>query len=74
MYWLKKGVEIDFGIVKDYQVAERIGITNQTLCKILKRKTGCSKPIANYITYLNESTYNRKYNDKKIDKYFCKKG
>ena len=74
MYWLKKGVEIDFGIVKDYQVAERLGITSQTLCTILKTKTGCSKPIGNCITDINESTCNRKYNDKKIDKYFYKKG
>ena len=47
MYWLRENIEVNFGIVKDYQVAERIGITKQTLSKILNRRTGCSKAIAN---------------------------
>ena len=73
MYWLRENIEVNFGIVKDYQAAERIGITKQTLSKILNRRTGCSKAIANYISYLNEATENKKYNDKNILKYFERK-
>lgn len=53
MYYLKDDIEIDFGIVRIMGVAKRIEITQQTLSKILNRKTGCSKVIANYISMLN---------------------
>ena len=70
MYILKENVEVDFGIVKKYDVAKRIGITQQTLSKILHRKTPCSKAIANYIAMLTEMQNGKKYTDKKILNYF----
>lgn len=74
MYWLREEVEVVFGIIRDYQIAQRIGITKQTLSKILNKRCGCSKAVANYITYLTETSKNRRYNDKNIEKYFYKKG
>ena len=37
-YILKENMQVDFGIIKDYQIAERIGIHKVTLCNILNRK------------------------------------
>lgn len=71
MYYLKDNIEVDFGIVKDYEIAGRIEITKQTLSKILNRKIGCSKAIANYISMLNYK--GSKYSDKHILDYFYKK-
>lgn len=71
MYYLKDDIEIDFGIVKNYEIAKRIEITQQTLSKILNRKTGCSKVIANYISMLNYK--GTRYTDKHINDYFYKK-
>ncbi len=63
-YVLKENIKIDFGIVKQYGVAKRIGINAVTLSKILNRKTSTTKPIALYITILNGGK------EKDIEKYF----
>lgn len=70
MFKLKDNVEVNFGVIKDYQIAERIGIKPETLSRILRRKKSCSKAIANYIVYLNELNRRIPYNDKHILKYF----
>ncbi len=70
MFKLRENVEVDFGIIKDYQIAERIGIKPETLSRILRRKKSCSKAIANYIVYLNEINQKINYNDKHILNYF----
>ena len=70
MYILKENIVVDFGIVKKYDIAKRIGITQQTLSKILHRKTSCSKAIANYISMLTELQKGKHYTDKKINTYF----
>lgn len=69
-YILKENVDVDFGVVKDYEVAERIGIHKVTLSNILNRKVSTTKPIALYITILNGGK------EKNIEDYFelIKKG
>lgn len=69
-YILKENIDVDFGTVKDYQIAERIGIHKVTLCNILNRKMSTTKPIALYITLLNGGK------EKDIENYFdlIKKG
>jgi plasmid maintenance system antidote protein VapI len=69
-YILKENVDVDFGVVKDYEVAERIGIHKVTLSNILNRKVSTTKPIALYITILNGGK------EKNIEDYFepVKKG
>lgn len=69
-YILKENIDVDFGTVKDYQIAERIGIHKVTLCNILNRKVSTTKPIALYITLLNGGK------EKDIENYFdlIKKG
>lgn len=52
-YKLREDVEVNFGHVKKYYVADRIGINKVTLSNILNRKVLTSKPIAFYITFLN---------------------
>lgn len=63
-YMLKNGIEVDFGIIKDYEVADRIGIHKVTLSNILNRKSTTTKAIALYITILNGGK------EKDIEKYF----
>lgn len=67
-YILKDDVEVDFGVIKDYEIAERIGIHKVTLSNILNRKVTTTKPVALYITLLNGGK------EKDIEKYFKKKG
>ena len=67
-YILKENVDVDFGVVKDYEIAERIGIHKVTLSNILNRKVTTTKPIALYITILNGGK------EKDINKFFEKKG
>lgn len=69
-YILKENVDVDFGVIKDYEVAERIGIHKVTLSNILNRKVSTTKPIALYITILNGGK------EKNIEDYFepVKKG
>lgn len=67
-YILKEDVDVNFGVVKDYEIAERIGIHKVTLSNILNRKVTTTKPIALYITILNGGK------EKDIEKYFEKKG
>ena len=69
-YILKENVDVDFGVVKDYEVAERIGIHKVTLSNILNRKVSTTKAIALYITILNGGK------EKNIEDYFelVKKG
>ena len=69
-YILKENVDVDFGVIKDYEIAERIGIHKVTLCNILNRKTTTTKSIALYITILNGGK------EKNIEDYFdhIKKG
>lgn len=52
-YKLREDVEVNFGHVKRYYVAKRIGINQVTLSNILNRKVLTSKPVAFYITFLN---------------------
>lgn len=63
-YMLKRDIVVDFGIIKDYEVADRIGIHKVTLSNILNRKTTTTKAIALYITVLNGGK------EKDIEKYF----
>lgn len=69
-YILKENIDVDFGTIKDYQIAERIGIHKVTLCNILNRKMSTTKSIALYITLLNGGK------EKDIENYFdlIKKG
>lgn len=69
-YLLKENLEVDFGLVSQAKVAERIGITREKLNYILNRKQTASKPVAFYITHINGGK------EKDILKYFdeIKKG
>ena len=67
-YYLKENIEVDFGVIKDYEVAQRIGIHKVTLSNILNRKITTTKPVALYITLLNGGK------EKDIEKYFELKG
>ena len=71
MYYLKDNVKVDFGIIKRYDIANRIEINYATLTRILNRKMGCSKVIANYISMLNYK--GSRYSDRHILDYFYKK-
>ena len=55
MYILKENIVVDFNGVTQRRMAKNIGITEQTLSKILNRKMACSKMIAYCITKLNDS-------------------
>jgi plasmid maintenance system antidote protein VapI len=63
-YILKENINVNFGIVKDYEVANRIGIHYVTMSNILNRKKTTDKPTAFYITYLCKGK------EKDILKYF----
>lgn len=67
-YVLRDNLDVDFGIVKDYEIADRIGIHKVTLSNILNRKVTTTKAVALYITLLNGGK------EKDIEKYFEKKG
>lgn len=53
MYILKENVVVDLKGETQRKVAEKIGITEQTLSKILNRKTNCSKMTAYCIVKIN---------------------
>ena len=55
MYILKKNIVVDLKCETQRKVAEKIGITEQTLSKILNRKMACSKMIAYCIVKINNS-------------------
>ena len=61
-YRLRDDIDVDFD--NQRRIANRIGISEVTLCNILKRKATTSKPIAFFIVYLNGGTYNE------IEDYF----
>ena len=65
-YILRDDIDVDFGTIKDYEIAKRLGIHKVTLSNILNCKVSTTKPIAFYITFLNGG----KEND--IEKYFIK--
>ena len=65
-YILREDIDVDFGTIKDYEIAKRLGIHKVTLSNILNRKVETTKSIAFYITFLNGG----KEND--IEKYFVK--
>ena len=67
-YYLKENIDVNFGVIKDYEVAKRIGIHKVTLSNILNRKMSTTKPVALYITLLNGGK------EKDIEKYFELKG
>lgn len=69
MYILKENIIVDLNGNTQRKVAEKIGITEQTLSKILNRKMTCSKMIAYCITKINN-------NENEIEDYFeiIKKG
>lgn len=46
MYYISKKIEFD----NQSKASEEIGIANETLCRILSGKQGCSKVIAYCIT------------------------
>ena len=66
MYILKENIIIDLKGETQRRVADKIGITEQTLSKILNRKMTCSKMIAYCITKVND-------NIGEIEDYFEKK-
>ena len=55
MYILKENIVVDLKGETQRKVAEKIGITEQTLSKILNRKMACSKMIAYCIVKINNS-------------------
>ena len=55
MYILKENIVVDLKCETQRKVAEKIGITEQTLSKILNRKMTCSKMIAYCIVKINNS-------------------
>ena len=55
MYILKENIVVDLKCETQRKVAEKIGITEQTLSKILNRKMACSKIIAYCIVKINNS-------------------
>ena len=63
MYILKENVIVDLNGETQRKVSEKIGITEQTLSKILNRKMACSKMIAYCITKINNS-------ENEIEDYF----
>ena len=63
MYILKENVIVDLKGKTQRKVAEKIGITEQTLSKILNRKMPCSKMIAYCIVKTNN-------NENEIEDYF----
>lgn len=65
MYILKENVIVDFNGETQRKIAEKIGITEQTLSKILNKKITCSKTIAYCITKINNS-------ENEIENYFEK--
>ena len=69
MYILKENIVVDLKCETQRKVAEKIGITEQTLSKILNRKMACSKMIAYCIVKINNS-------EAEIEDYFeiIKKG
>ena len=66
MYVLKDNIIVDLKGDTQKKVAQKIGITEQTLSKILNRKMTCSKMIAYCITKVND-------NIGEIEDYFEKK-
>lgn len=67
MYILKENIVVDLKGETQRKVAEKIGITEQTLSKILNKKISCSKMIAYCIVKINNS-------EAEIEDYFVKKG
>lgn len=65
MYILKENIVVDFGGVTQRRIAQKIGITEQTLSAILRRKQTCSKMMAYCITKINNS-------EAEIEDYFEK--
>lgn len=65
-YILKEDIDVDFGAIKDYEIAKRVGIHKVTLSNILNRKIATTKSIAFYITFLNGGK------EKDIENYFEK--
>lgn len=55
MYILKENIIVDLKGETQRKVAEKIGITEQTLSKILNKKMSCSKMIAYCIVKINNS-------------------
>ena len=55
MYILKENIVVDLKGETQRKVAEKIGVTEQTLSKILNRKMACSKMIAYCIVKINNS-------------------
>ena len=55
MYILKENIVVDLKCETQRKVAEKLGITEQTLSKILNRKMTCSKMIAYCIVKINNS-------------------
>ena len=63
MYILKENVIVDFNGEKQKKIAEKIGITEQTLSEVLNRKMPCSKMIAYCIVKINDK-------EKEIEDFF----
>ena len=63
MYVLRDNIVVDLKGNTQKKIAEKIGITEQTLSKVLNRKMPCSKIIAYCITKINNS-------ENEIEDYF----
>lgn len=63
MYKLKENVELDFDGRKKTYIAQKVGITLTTLIAITKHHKPCSKPLAYYLTKLQNE-------DAEIEDYF----
>ena len=63
MYVLKDNIIVDLKGDTQKKVAQKIGITEQTLSKVLNKKMACSKIIAYCITKINNS-------ESEIEDYF----
>lgn len=55
MFILKENVILSFNGKTQRDIAKKLGITEFTLSRILHRKNTCSKPLAYYITKVNDS-------------------
>lgn len=53
MFVVKEDIKIDFNGQEQKTIAEKIGIAQETLSRILNKKQKCSKLIAYCITKLN---------------------
>lgn len=54
MFVIKNDVILEFNGIPRKEIAEKAGIAEETLSRILNKRQKCSKAIAYYITKLND--------------------